>query len=54
MTEEALEARRSYKRRWAKDNREKVREAQERYWQKIADKAAADKEKTGEEERAAS
>jgi len=47
MTEQAKEARRIYKRAWCKANPERVRAAQERYWQKIADRAAADKEKTG-------
>ena len=45
MTEQAAEARRAYKRKWAKDNRDKVRAAQDRYWERIAARAAADKEK---------
>ena len=36
MTEEAKEARRQYKRQWAKDNPEKVKAQQERYWAKRA------------------
>lgn len=36
MTEAALEARRAYKREWAKKNKDKVREQQERYWAKKA------------------
>ena len=52
MTEAAKEARRAYKRKWAADNRQKVREAQERYWERIAGRA--DKEQAAEDERAAS
>ena len=36
MTPEALEARRAYKRAWAKRNPDKVRAQQERYWAKQA------------------
>ena len=36
MTQEAMEARRAYKRKWASENREKVRAQQERYWNKKA------------------
>lgn len=36
MTEAALEARRAYKREWAKKNRDKVKAQQERYWAKKA------------------
>lgn len=36
MDEKALEARRAYKRKWARENRDKVRAAQERYWKKKA------------------
>ena len=42
MTENAKAARREYKNKWAKANRDKVRAAQERYWEK---KAAAEREK---------
>jgi len=38
VNEKAVEARRAYKRQWAKNNRDKVRAQQERYW---ARKAAA-------------
>lgn len=41
MNEQAKEARRAYKRQWAKQNPEKVKAQQERYW---ARKAAADKQ----------
>ena len=41
MTEPALEARRAYERNWAKENRDKVRAHQERYWNKKAAEAAA-------------
>lgn len=40
MTEQAKEARKTYKREWARKNRDKVRAANERYWQKRAEQAA--------------
>lgn len=43
MTEEAKEARRAYKRKWAKENRDKVREYEERYWEKAAEKQQDEK-----------
>lgn len=36
MTESAKAARREYKRQWAKNNPDKVRAQQERYWNKRA------------------
>lgn len=36
MTEKALEARRAYKREWQRNNPDKVRAQQERYWAKKA------------------
>ncbi len=36
MNEQAKEARRAYKREWAKKNRDKVKAAEERYWTKKA------------------
>lgn len=36
MSERAKEKRRAYKRAWNAANRDKVRAAQERYWQKKA------------------
>lgn len=36
MTETAKEARRAYKRKWNAQNRDKVREAQARYWERKA------------------
>ena len=47
MNEKALEARRAYKRQWAKNNPDKVKAQQERYWSKKA--AAAAKEAAEEE-----
>lgn len=38
MDSNALEARRAYKRAWAKANPDKVKAQQERYWQKRAEK----------------
>lgn len=34
MTEKAKEQRRAYKREWCRKNKDKVRAAQERYWEK--------------------
>lgn len=39
MTEAAKEARRIYKREWARRNRDKVREHQARYWERKAQAA---------------
>lgn len=36
MTEQAKEARREYKRKWARANKDKVRQAQARYWERKA------------------
>ena len=36
MTDAAIEARREYKRQWAKNNPEKIRNQQRRYWEKKA------------------
>lgn len=40
MTEQAKEARRAYRREWNRKNRDKVKAAQERYWNKKAAEAA--------------
>lgn len=40
MTEQAKEARREYKRRWNRENPDKVKAAQARYWAKKAAQAA--------------
>ena len=37
MTEEAREARRAYKREWNRRNRDKVKQYQEKYWNRIAE-----------------
>ena len=43
MNEQAAAARRAYKRKWARENRDKIREYQDRYWtRKAAEAAAAD------------
>ena len=39
MTEQAKEARRAYKRKWSRENRDKVRAQQERYWTRKAAEA---------------
>jgi hypothetical protein len=41
MTAQAVEARRAYKRKWAKSNPDKIRKYQETYWTKKAEQAAA-------------
>lgn len=41
MTEQATELRRAYRRQWAKNNPEKVKEQQARYWEKRAAQEAA-------------
>lgn len=43
MTIEAREARRAYKRNWQRNNPDKVKEYQKRYWEKKAQEAAKDK-----------
>lgn len=40
MNEQALEARRAYKREWNRKNKEKVKAAQARYWERKAAAAA--------------
>ena len=42
MTEAAIEARRKYRREWARKNRDKVRATEQRYWEKVAQAAAAE------------
>ncbi len=42
MTPEAIEARRAYKRAWNKKNRDKVKAATARYWERKAAKMAAE------------
>lgn len=37
MTDKAKEARRAYKRKWQRENRDKVKEYQTRYWNKKAE-----------------
>ena len=48
LSQAALEARRAYHRKWQKENPEKVKAQHDRYWEKIAAKAAA-AEKTAAE-----
>ena len=42
MTDAAKAARRAYKRKWAKENPDKIRAQQERYWSKRAEADAAE------------
>ncbi len=53
MNEQAAAARREYKRQWAKNNPDKVKAAQERYWTKKAAKAAEEKQQPVPAERKA-
>lgn len=41
MTKAAREARRAYKRKWQRENPDKVKEYQRRYWEKQAELAKA-------------
>ena len=38
LTDEARQAKNEYARKWRERNREKVKQHQERYWQRIAEK----------------
>lgn len=38
LSQDALELRRAYKRDWARKNRAKARESENRYWEKKAEK----------------
>ena len=41
MTQQAIEARKAYKRKWAQNNPEKIRQYQKSYWEKRAAEEAA-------------
>ena len=41
MNAQAAEARRAYKRRWAKENPDKIRRYQQTYWSRKAEQAEA-------------
>ena len=49
MTAEAKEARRAYKREWNRKNRDKVREAQARYWERKAQAMQAAQDQQADE-----
>ena len=49
MNAQAAAARREYKRKWAKENPDKIKAQQERYWTKKAAEAAAADEPAKEE-----
>ena len=53
MDKAAKEARREYKKRWQRENRDKVKAYQARYWAKKAAQAAAAAEAAGTAEAAA-
>lgn len=44
LSEQAIAARREYKKEWARNNPEKVKAQQERYWQKRAAQQAQEKQ----------
>lgn len=44
ISEQAKEARRAYLRNWARKNPDKVKAAQERYWERKAEAAAKEKQ----------
>ncbi len=46
MTEAAREARRAYKRQWAKENPDKIKAQQERFWAKRAAAAQQEEQNT--------
>lgn len=48
MNEAAKEARRAYKRKWQRENRDKVRQYQETYWNRKAQEAAAAAQPAGD------
>ncbi len=49
MNEAAREARRAYKRKWQRENPDKVKQYQENYWnRKAQEAAAADSDPAGE------
>ena len=50
MTDAAKEARRQYKRQWAKNNPEKVKAQQDRYWAKRAAQQAEQEQEPEEKE----
>ena len=49
MTAEALKARKAYKKQWQKNNPEKVKQYQCRYWERKAAAAAAEAEAAAEQ-----
>lgn len=55
MTDRAKEARRAYKREWNRRNRDKVKAAQARYWERkaVAAEATADQQADGQEQQEA-
>lgn len=50
MTEKALAARRAYRRQWAKNNPDKIKAQQERFWAKKAVEMEKQKESTREKD----
>lgn len=53
MTAKAAEARRAYKRKWAKQNPEKIRQYQQTYWSRKAEQAEREAEAASRSDTAA-
>lgn len=53
MTEAAKQARRAYKREWNRRNKDKVQQAQARYWERRAQQAAQDQQRQENEQQEA-
>lgn len=49
MTEQAKQARREYKREWNRKNRDRVKAAQARYWERRAARSAQDQQQESAE-----
>jgi len=52
MTEQAKEARRAYKREWNRKNRDRVKAAQARYWEKKAQAAQDQQQEQSDQQEA--
>lgn len=46
LSEQAIAARREYKKMWARNNPDKVKAQQERYWQRRAEQQAQEEQQT--------
>lgn len=46
LSEQAIAARREYKKMWARNNPDKIKAQQERYWQRRAEQQAQEEQQT--------